>query len=365
MRRHEIHLEIDSLYNIIALMPSSTWKNRNIFEDVLNREDSLTDALRNFLKYPPVQDALRQTLPENVRERINFSSIEAIETRPSDNHRLGMPDLVFYGSDFILVIEVKIGAELTKAQQEVYIPWLREAIRNAQKEMGFVVFLIPDEYSYRSQLDSCLERARKKLCRSNNSKIQVFDPTTWQKFVTKFESQNMSSLNELIREFYDYLYEKFEPVRFFTEEVRLMHSNEMASGIRGIRKLIKIVDKVNPQLRLRNPSQDSSGYGYNFSDPKRKKFVWFGIWWEYWAKKGFPLCIAVSEEHRSSILNAFKKQSKFVDFTDEHNQEWLVIEYKPGPDTDCSELIGDIVTDIETLLREDGSEESSEDAETS
>ena len=92
-------------------MPVSTWKNRNIFEDVLCHEDALTDALRNFLKYRPVRDALWRTLPESVREHVSFSSIEGIETHPSHRH-LGEPDLVLYGPDFILVIEVKIGAEL-------------------------------------------------------------------------------------------------------------------------------------------------------------------------------------------------------------------------------------------------------------
>ena len=43
----------------------------------------------------------------------------------------------------------------------------------------------------------------------------------------------MRSLNELIREFYDHLSERFipKPVIFSTEEVRLMHTRETASGI--------------------------------------------------------------------------------------------------------------------------------------
>lgn len=334
-------------------MPSSTWKNRNIFEDVLNHEDSLTDALRNFLKYPPVRDALWRTLPESVRESVNFSLIEDTQTRSSGGHSEGIPDLVLYGPDFILVIEVKIGAELTCAQQKAYVPWIKKEIRVYKKAMGFVVFLIPDEYSHRSQLDSCLERA-KKLCRSNHSKIQVLDPTTWQKFVTELASQDMPSLNELIREFYDYLYEKFEPVVFSTEEVRLMHSHSKETAS-GIRKLIKIIDKVKSQSSSQSSGTlDCTGHGYLFSSAKKKKSVWFGIWWEYWAEEGFPLCIAVSKDwHSPSILKAFKKQPdiQFVPFTDDSDDEWLVVGYKPESDKDCSELIAKIVTDIENLLQ--------------
>ena len=136
-----------SIYTLIALMPSSTWKNRNIFEGVLRLEDSLTDALRNFLKYQSVRDALWRTLPENVRESVNFSLIEDTQTRSSGGHSEGIPDLVLYGPDFILVIEVKIGAEPTKKhQQNAYVPWIKKECRDFQKKMGFVVFLTPDDY---------------------------------------------------------------------------------------------------------------------------------------------------------------------------------------------------------------------------
>ena len=173
-------------------MPSSTWKNRNIFEDVLNHEDALTDALRNFLKYPPVRDALWSTLPKDVQESVDFSLLEDTQTRSSSGHSEGIPDLVLYGPDFILVIEVKIGAELTKKhQQKAYVPWIKKEIRAYHKAKGFVVFLIPDDYSHRAraQLDSCLKKARRELCRSNNSNIQVLASIKWQTLVKAFESQ--------------------------------------------------------------------------------------------------------------------------------------------------------------------------------
>lgn len=343
-------------------MPSSTWENRNIFEDVLNLEDSLTDALRNFLKYPPVQDALRQTLPENVRERINFSSIEAIETRPSHNRHLGVPDLVLYGFDFILVIEVKIGAGLTdKHQQKAYVPWIKKESRDREKKMGFIVFLTPEDYP-RDELDPCLEQGR-KLCHSYNSNIQVLDPITWQGFVTELESQDMPSLNELIREFYDHLSERFKPVIFFTEEVRLMHSKETASGIL---KLMNIVEKVKDNLDLDSSEVPKSGphrgdgYAYNFFSSEEVYFH-FGIWWQFWAEHGLPLCVAIKQTENNQSIQTFREQygTRVLLF-----ERWLVFGYNlPEPNTDCSELIDEIVRDIEALLRKDSSE-SSEDAET-
>ena len=211
---------------------------------------------------------------------------------------------------------------------------------------GFVVFLIPDDYSHRVQLNSCLKKARRELCYSNNSNVQVLDPITWQQFVTEFKSQDIPFPSELIREFYDYLYEKFEPVIFSTEEVSLMYSKKTASGIL---KLMCIVKKVEANLNCFNSrieGSESPDYGYEFSF--QKKEVWFGIWWEYWAEKGSPLCVAIFKKDHSS-----SKQSeiKFVDFKDD-NGEWLVVGYNlPEPDKDCSKLIAKIVTDIENLLR--------------
>lgn len=344
-------------------MPASTWKNRNIFEGVLRLEDSLTDALRNFLKYQSVRDALWRTLPENVRESVDFSLIEDTQTRSSGGHSEGIPDLVLYGFDFILVIEVKIGAGLTdEHQQNAYVPWIKKECRDSQKEMGFVVFLTPDDYP-RDELKPCIEQGR-RLCRSNNSNIQVHDPIaiTWQKFVTEFEAQDMRSLNELIREFYDHLSERFipKPVIFSTEEVRLMHTRETASGIL---KLMNIVGKVKDNLDLDSSKvtgpHRGDGYAYNFFSSE-KVYFHFGIWWQFWAEHGLPLCVAIKNENNQSI-QAFRKQygTRVLLF-----EKWLVFGYNlPEPGTDCSELIDEIGKDIEALLRYDVSE-SSEDAET-
>lgn len=330
-------------------MPSSMWKNRNIFEDALNHENALTDALRNFLKYPPVREALRRALPQNVREHVNFSSIENIETRPSHSRDLGEPDLVLYGSDFILVIEVKIEAKLTdEHQQNVYVPWIKKEIRDSQKEMGFVVFLIPDDYSS-NLLDPCLKQARTRLCRSNNSNIQVLDPITWQKFVTEFKAQDVPPLNELIREFHDHLSERFIPksVIFSTEEVSMMYSKETASGIS---KLMNIVEQVKDKLKssgFQVSKPNPYNYGYNFSS-----LVYFGIWWQFWAEHSFPLYVAISSEEDLSMQAAFREQygNRVLPFEDDG--EYLVVGYMPDSDKDCSELIEKIVTDIEDLLQD-------------
>ena len=111
--------------------------------------------------------------------------------------------------------------------------------------MGFVVFLVPEDYPRRRELHSCLKNARAQ-CRSEDPRICIADPITWEQFVEALGSWNMSSLNELIREFHSHLSERFKSVRFTSEEIHLMLDKKTASGIR---KLMYIVDKVKGRLK--------------------------------------------------------------------------------------------------------------------
>ena len=344
-------------------MPSPAWLSRNIFDDVLHREDALTDALRNFLKYPPVRCALRRTLPDNVRRHVDFSSIEDVETRSSGGSS-GVPDLVLRGPTFILVIEVKVGAELTCAQKTAYVDWVRGQIEGSEEKMGFVVFLVPEDYAHRAELKSCLKKARAPY-RSEDPRICIPPvPITWEKFVQALESRNMSSLNELIREFHSHLSKRFKPLSKFTsEEIHVMLDRKTArKTASGIRKLMSIVAKVGERLKdveLRPGKLDPWAFGYNVtSDDPDGGTVYFGIWWPFWEKHAHPLCIAVQRENSpQSLLDAFDKyQSGGVDFEDKEDESdgrwYLVAGYDLRPDDpDGSELIGRVSKDIEDLLR--------------
>lgn len=321
-------------------MPRSDQDNGSIF-DGLN-EDAVTIVFRNLLdRYKSVRQALQRTLPKDVQREVDLSCIKSVETHPSRGRDEGIPDLVIRGHDFVLVIEIKVKKEreLQPAQQEAYVPWTQKAIQDEQT--GFVTFLIPAGYYHQEELKA----------QADEDGVRILPPITWNQLVEELGPPEELA-DELIREFYNHLFKRFT-VRFSAEEVRLMNDKKTASVIR---KLIKIVEDVKGESSFQSSGNlDCAGYGYHFSSAKKKKSVWFGIWWEYWAEKGFPLCVAISKKnHSSSILNAFKKQSgiKFVDFTDEEDGKWLVVGYKlPEPDKDCSKLITEIVTDIKNLLR--------------
>ena len=330
-------------------MLESDQDNRSIF-DGLN-ENAVTIVFRNLLyRYKSVRQALQRTLPEDIQKKVNLSYINSIETHRSGGTGKGIPDLVIRGHGFVLVIEIKVKKErgLQPAQQEAYVPWTQKAIQDEQT--GFVTFLIPAGYHHQEDLKAQADEDDQR------GRVRILPPIYWNQLVKELGPPKELA-DELIREFYNHLSERFvpKPVIFSTEEVRLMYSKETASGIS---KLMNIVEQVTDKLNCFNlqiKGSKSPDYGYTFSYSARE--VWCGIWWEYWAEKGFPLCVAIwKEDHSPATLNSFKKQSeiKFVDFKDEDDGEWLIAGYKlPEPDKDCSELIAKIVTDIENLLRQD------------
>ena len=345
-------------------MPAQAWKNRNLFEDVLHREDALTDALRNFLKYPTVQEVLWKTLPNNVQEKVRRFPIKDIQTRPSDGHSGGRPDLVLYGSNFVLVIEVKLWAPLTEIQRETtYFKWLNDEISGSRR--GILVFLVPDDYP-EEPLNSCLDKTKER-CRSENPNILILNRITWGQFVKAFGSQEILSFNELIREFYSHLSERFvqKPIIFSKEEKSMMHSKDTAKGICQLMEIVEGVKTKSKSMkcsdfRIKNLSAYS--YGYDFHSPEQNKSIWFGIWPGYWYQedKDSPLCLCIYTDPKynsQSILDSFRTYygNKVKDF-DDAGEKCLVVGFPlPEPGEDCNELIGEIANDIQNLLREDGS----------
>ena len=344
-------------------MPRSDQDNGSIF-DGLN-ENAVTIVFGNLLdRYILVRQALQRTLPEDVREAVDLSNINPVETQRSGGSGEGIPDLIISGHGFVLVIEVKIKKEtvLQPAQEDVYITYTQELIQDEQT--GFVTFLIPTDYHRLGYLKAKSDED------DQSGRVRILPPITWNRLVEELGPPEELA-DKLIREFYDHLDERFipKPVRFSAEEVRLMNSKETAIGIL---KLMDIVDKVKAKLGSYEPSRPSylDGYEYRFSSITKNKTVYFGIWWGFWAKKGYPLYICIKKGDNKtpqSLLDAFQEKYKDQELLFEDNPNILVAGFMLEMDCsalDCSVLIGNIVTDIETLLRGDGSEESSEDNET-
>ena len=309
--------------------------------DGLN-ENAVTIVFRNLLdRYVPVRQALWRTLPEDVQREVDLSYI-TVETHRSGGRGKGVPDLIIRGHSFVLVIEIKVKKErgLQPAQQEAYVPWTQKAIQDEQT--GFVTFLIPDGYHHREELETQADEDDQR------GRVRILPPIYWNQLVKELGPPEELE-DELIREFYNHLSERFvpKPVIFSTEEICLMYSKETASGIS---KLMNIVEQVKDKLKssgFQVSKPNPYNYGYNFSS-----LVYFGIWWQFWAEHSFPLYVAISSEEDLSMQAAFREQygNRVLSFEDDG--EYLVVGYMPEPCVDCNARIETIVKDIETLLQD-------------
>ena len=322
-------------------MLESDQDNRSIF-DGLN-ENAVTIVFGNLLnRHKSVRQALQRTLPKDVQEEVNLSDINSVEMHPSGGSGVGIPDLVIRGHGFVLVIEIKVKKErgLQPAQQEAYVPWTQKAIQDEQT--GFVTFLIPAGYHHQEDLEIQADEDDQR------GRVRILRPIYWNQLVKELGPPKKLK-DELIREFYNHLSERFvpKPVIFSTEEIRLMYSKETA---RRISKLMNIVEQIKDKLKssgFQVSKPNPYNYGYNFSS-----LVYFGIWWQFWAEHSFPLYVAISSEEDLSMQAAFREQygNRVLPFEDDG--EYLVVGYMPEPCVDCNALIETIVKDIETLLQD-------------
>ena len=325
---------------------------RNVFDDILHDEDAVTDTLRHFLTYGSVQEALWETLPDCAQKYIRSSSIQDIQTRATGGHSDGYPDLVIYGSDLVLVVEVKVNIwrPLTCHQKAAYIPWLKEEMAKSRVRYGMVVFLIPDGYAHEEALASSLVRAKQ---RAANSKIEVLPSITWQKLVENLGLRNVAPQNELMREFYNHLYKRFEPVSFSEEEIMPLGDRRTAIAIR---KLLKVVEGVSQELRNkpncptpRRITTENGDVGFYVSLGQTE--LWIGIWCQYWEDYGSQLCLGVYQRNASKkTLDAFRQRHGDAAL-DGH----LVKGYPLKSNQNSNILIQEIIEDIEDLLKAENS----------
>ena len=341
-------------------MPNPPWKIDNVFDDILHRGNSLTAALRYFLQYRPIQDAFLATLPdENIRERIVWEDVKEIEMHdsPADSSE-GRPDLVVRGRSFVLVVEVKIGAELTKYQKGAYVQLTQVEVEEVRSDnpqaTGFVAFLIPDDYGHRDELDRCLEEVEKEV---GALPITVLPPLSWSRFIEKLESEDLPSLNPLIREFYDHLDRRFRPpkIQFSDREAEMINSPTTAQGILKLFKLIdQVCKKVIEDPAIKKQKNQAGFYGYTFFSEDAQRTVYFGIWWEFWAEEdGSPLCLAIWESCGDSCLEDFRIMAGSQPRLNFKGSRLVSkISDAPVSDTDCTEWIPEISDRIKRFLKD-------------
>ena len=112
----------------------------NVFQNVANNEDSVTELLTNFLHFKSFRDAFfNRFLPELVcREQI---TADDLSTQQSINNF--RPDIVVSTDDLEVLFEVKVqDTTLMDTQKTDYYSYLQELT----DKQTFLCFIIPSDY---------------------------------------------------------------------------------------------------------------------------------------------------------------------------------------------------------------------------
>ena len=227
---------------------------------------------------------------------------------------------------------------------------------NREVGYGMVVFLIPDGYAHLEELTSCLEEARQSL---NNPKVSIPSPIKWQCLVENLKEQEPSSLNELIREFYYHLSQRFESVSFSREEIMQLDR----SSAMPMEKLMKAVERTFRHVKKKQSVSASSsitvqdgGEAVGFHFGHGKQCLWFGIWFRYW-EDGSPLCLgAYRPDASNETLHAFRKLGADCTLDDHLVKGYPFVLDQDSSVLNSSVLIQEIIKDAKILLKSESQE---------
>lgn len=295
----------------------------NVLSRLVRNENTATEALCGLLQFKAIRDIFFELF---LDPSLNSDSpaVWNIDTQESLGEH-GRPDLVVRGPGVIILIEVKIerGTVPTDNQPEQYLNWLYKQKAGDQR---YFVLLAPERYAYKNHFE---EKFRPISDGVKNAII------TWEGFIARLEEHDMQGLNAYVSDFLDILMGWLYPpsLKMDIKEVEAMFGSDTAKGMKN---LIMIVDRVIDDLKMHNISVRESKtkswcgeYGCYVNDGDSKTMLWFGVWVEYWEKKGIPLCYGVEidrpgwlQESVSSVQNISGGHL----FTDSKGKQWYLID---------------------------------------
>ena len=283
---------------------------KSIFEDVVTKENSLTELLCNYLRY---NKKFKRDFLEIIDSSL-ISNIESYKIESQVNKDEGKPDIVIKNEEVEILIEVKMNPlqGLTKYQPKGYI---RDLKRLKQSQKGFLILLCPKNYLYEDEWKSkCV-----------NNKIQT-DIIYWESvkgIVRKYKN------NFLFREFLNLLEELYMEIKFSDKDIKLLSSRIDTDLTDLMWRLLcfieNITEKFKDSYNIKIKPEGISECGFYFNISSKGDFFYFGFWYEYWGKKGIPIVLMVSEKW-DKVVECFKDTYKqhrwYVDKSD--GQKWYI-----------------------------------------
>lgn len=271
----------------------------NIFQNVANNEDSITELLTNFLHFKSFRDLFfSQFLPHlNLCNEITY---EDLSTQQSiKNFR---PDIVISTDTFELFFELKVqDAPLMETQKRDYKAYLNELT----DKQTHLCFIIPADYHELQTIQMIAQEKDVSI---------IF----WPEIIKLIGINQLPEYSQLFNEFYKFLKYWFEPktISFPNKQLKLMYSKEIPEITTKLYSLIEEVKKrVIRDERLHvSKTKTSSEFGFYIDDNDNNGFLFFGIWYKQWLKNGYPLCYCYTKHQCKidKIDSLYKKH--FSDF---------------------------------------------------
>ena len=90
----------------------------------------------------------------------------------------------------------------------------------------------------------------------------------------------------------------------------MLYSKEIPKTYLELTDLVEEVkNKLSKSYKL-NREINENGNGFYIKDGKGKLILYFGVWYQYWREKEYPLVLAVCDEFGSDIVKKFQNKFK-------------------------------------------------------
>lgn len=267
-------------------------KNFNIFQNVANNENQITEILSNYLQFKVYRDCFIEAFLPEINKKLISSQDLSTQVRIKNFQ----PDLIMTNDSVELFFEVKVGdAPLQKTQTTNYYNHLQTS--NKQTALCFI---IPEDYHELTRIE--------ELSNENEEIKLIF----WNEIIQLITEKEFDKSSQLFNEFLKFLKDWFEPmhISFTTKQLKLMYDNQIPEILITLFDAIEQIKKsisANKNIII-SKTKTSFEHGFYAKDEEGKELFFFGIWYELWKDMKSPICIAVSPDHSlTGYVEAFKQ----------------------------------------------------------
>lgn len=267
-------------------------RKTNLYHNLVNNEDQLTELLANLLQFRAFKDIFSGFIAEALAFPDFSFEYAHVETQKNLG-RFGKPDLMIENEAFCILIECKTDDNRKPTPHQLFS--YRNYLNSLTAKKCGLIFLIPYYYEY----EALIERTKKVT----TSKIQpkLID---WTELVGRIECSKIANQNIAIKHFVSLLHARFDvhPIIFSEEEMMMMRNKEFPTTLLRLIDLVcKVGDKFPKPFKTKELFNES-GFGYIVKNQVGEDLLWFGCDYIFWKDHGCSFAIGVCDGVFDQVL---------------------------------------------------------------